>query len=276
MNDTQDSNNTIPGKGSMDSTRLERERFNGMLFEDSEPMPALHWSVPWSDLMMTMFILFTVLFVYASAKRDFLQAFRGHVAHEQTKEVDEVGKRQGPVSVYDMPAPGILPSIGPHELHEMAKAAVSETGVKDVKVEMDGDRVLISMHGPALFDRLDAELKPEAFLFLDAISGLIKKARYNVIVHGHTDNFPVSSANYPTNWELSTQRAVNVVRYLVEERGAPPAMFSASGHSMFKPAAPNLSGEGKARNRRVEIEFKRPEIPETAYHRSIAPEADQS
>jgi chemotaxis protein MotB len=246
------------------------------LLEDGMEMPSLHWSVPWSDLMMTMFILFTVLFVYASAKRDFLEAFRGHVAHEQTRETNDVGRRQGPVSVYDLPAPGQLPSIGPQQLFEMAKASIDETGIKDVQIEMAGDRVLISMHGPALFDRLEAELKPEAMMFLDAISDIIKKARYLVNVHGHTDNFPVSTANFSTNWELSTQRAVNVVRYLVEERGAPPAIFTASGHSMFKPAAPNLSDEGKDRNRRVEIEFKRPEIPETAYRSTIAPEAPRS
>lgn len=244
--------------------------------EDGSDMPSLHWSVPWSDLMMTMFILFTVLFVYASAKRDFLEAFRGHVAHEQTRDTGDVGRQQGPVSVYDLPAPGHLPSIGPQQLFEMAKASIDETGVKDVQVEMAGDRVLISMHGPALFDRLDAKLKPEALLFLDAISDIIKKARYLVIVHGHTDNFPASTANFSTNWELSSQRAVNVVRYLVEERGAPPAMFTASGHSMYKPAAPNLSEEGKARNRRVEIEFKRPDIPETAYRSTVAPEAPRS
>jgi chemotaxis protein MotB len=232
------------------------------IWDDAEEMPSMHWSVPWSDLMMTMFILFTVLFVYASAKRDFLQAFRGHVAHQQVQEVDEVGRKEGPVSVYDMPTPGRMPSIGPHRLYEMSRAALSESGLKDVQVELKGDRVLISMHGPALFDRLDAELKPDARDFLDTVAGVIKKARYEVVVHGHTDNFPVSTPEYDTNWELSTQRAVNVIRYFVEERDAPPAMFTAAGHSMYKPAAPNLTGEGKARNRRVEIEFKRPEMPE--------------
>jgi chemotaxis protein MotB len=240
----------------------EAKRYAEELFDEQQEMPSMHWSVPWSDLMMTMFILFTVLFVYASAKRDFLQAFRGHVTHERVEEVDEVGRQKGPVSVYDMPTPGRMPSIGPHQLFEMARAALSESGVKDVKVELAGDRVLISMHGPALFDRLEAELKPEAKDFLDAVSDVIKKARYRVVVHGHTDNYPVSTPRFDTNWELSAQRAVNVVRYLVEEQDAPPAMFTAAGHSMYEPAAPNLTDEGKARNRRVEIEFKRPEIPE--------------
>lgn len=231
-------------------------------FAPTDDMPQFHWSIPWADLMMTMFIVFTVLFVYASAKRDFLLAFRGHVEHENVQDVDELGRHEGEVPVYSFPKTGIHPSPGPHQLFERCKAIVGESGIQNVSIEMEGDVIRLSMHGPMLFDRTDAVIKPEGRRFLDMVSGIIAKAKYNVHVHGHTDNYPVHTPKYPTNWELSTARATQVARYLTERRGVAPEQVTISGHSMFKPAAPNLSGEGKARNRRVEIELSRPDQPD--------------
>jgi chemotaxis protein MotB len=258
--DLQETENRAP----FSAHQAERLRaMNRELFERDEDMPGMHWSVPWSDLMMTMFILFTVLFVYASAKRDYLQAFHGHVSHEQVRDIKELGSRQAEVPVYDKPTRGALPDIGPERLYQMCKAAVDETGLDDVQVKMDGAKVLISMHGPMLFDRTEAEIKPPAKNFLNSVASVIAKARYQVVVHGHTDNFPVSTPKYETNWELSAARACAVVRYLIEKKNANPALFTVAGHSMYKPASPNLTAEGKARNRRVEIELRRPDKEET-------------
>lgn len=229
------------------------------VFAVSDDMPSYHWSIPWADLMMTMFIMFAVLFVYASAKRDYLLAFRGHVEKENILEASNVGRHEGDVPVYEFPKTGIHPNPGPHELYEMCKAAVDESGLQAVHIEMDGETIRISMHGPLLFDRTQASLNPGGQRFLDMVAGIIAKARYNVHIHGHTDNFPVHTTRYDTNWELSTTRAVNVARYLTEQRRVAPEQVTVSGHSMFKPTAPNLSSEGKARNRRVEIELTRPD-----------------
>jgi len=265
----QNSNTPPPGADALEPEVLEREPvkrrgprawelYEQEMFGERE-MPRMHWSVTWSDLMMTMFILFTVLFVYAGSKRDFLQAFRGHVEHENIERASKVGVTSGPVPVYSLPKPGFLPNIGPNQLYEMSKAAVAEAGLKDVRVKLEGGKIIISMHGPLLFERTKAEIKPGGERFLNLIAKVISKAWYDVQVHGHTDNFPVSSAMFPTSWELSAARAVNVARYLIEERGVNPGLVTVSGHSMYKPASPNLTAESKARNRRVEIVLTRPE-----------------
>ena len=252
---------------SMEAARRRDSRNNPQalledLLETSE-VPASHWSVTWADLMMTMFILFTVLFVYASAKRDFLQAFRGHVRHEPLQEASTVvGSQRGPVAVYDMPTPGALPDVGPQQLFEMTNAAVKNTGGRDVTVELEGDNVRISLHGPMLFSRTSAEVGPEALPLLHTVARIMAKARYEVQVHGHTDNFPVATPAYPTNWELSAARAVNVARVLIEDAGLDPALVSATGHSMYRPRTPNVTAENKAENRRVEILLTRPPSPE--------------
>ncbi len=233
------------------------------IFGEDTDLPQIHWSVPWADLMMTMFVLFTVLFVYASAKMDFLQAFRGHVEFENVDRVSQVGGKPGDVPVYDKHIPGLLPDIGPQEIEESVSAAVAETGLTDVTVEQVGDTVRISMHGPMLFDAFDAEVKPGGYRFLSAVSQIAAKARYDVHVHGHTDSTPVHTPQFDTNWELSTARALSVAKILIANGRIDPAQVSVTGHSMYKPRTPNLTPEGKARNRRVEIELKRPEAPQT-------------
>ncbi len=248
----------IPDAASRRDRRNDPESLLDELLESSE-VPPMHWSVTWADLMMTMFILFTVLFVYASAKRDYLQAFRGHVQHAPLEQSSTpIGSQRGPVAVYDLPTPGALPDVGPQQLYEMTRATIAKQGNKDVTVELEGDQVRISLHGPMLFARTSAEVSPEARPLLRAVARIMAKARYQVQVHGHTDNFPVSTPRYPTNWELSAARAVNVARVLIEDAGLDPALVSATGHSMYQPRTPNLTAESKAENRRVEILLTRP------------------
>ena len=152
--------------------------------------------------------------------------------------------------------------MGPRELSETISAAVAESGLTDVNVELEGDTIRISMHGPMLFDRFKADLNPGGIQFLNAVARIVAKARYDVVIHGHTDSTPVHTPEFDTNWELSTQRAVNVAKRLIASNRVNPAQITVAGHSMFKPRAPNMSPEGKLRNRRVEIELKRPQVPE--------------
>ena len=231
------------------------------IFGGDTDVPVVHWSVPWADLMMTMFVLFTVLFVYASAKMDYLQAFRGHVEFESVDQVSEVGTRRGEVPVYDKHVPGLLPETGPQTLFESVSAAVTESALTDVHVELEDDTVRISMHGPMLFERFDARVQPEGLRFLATVSAIAAKARYDVHVHGHTDNTPVHTPEFETNWELSTARALNVARVLMDAGRVDPAQITVSGHAMYKPRTPNITPESRLRNRRVEIELKRPTAP---------------
>jgi chemotaxis protein MotB len=75
----------------------------------------------------------------------------------------------------------------------------------------------------------------------------------SIRVEGHTDSIPVSSRTFPSNWELSTQRAVNVLKFLVTECGIDPGYLSAAGYADSQPVASNESSEGRALNRRVNL-----------------------
>ena len=76
-----------------------------------------------------------------------------------------------------------------------------------------------------------------------------------------TDNTPVHTPEFETNWELSTARALNVARVLMDAGRVDPAQITVSGHAMYKPRTPNITPESRLRNRRVEIELTRPTAP---------------
>lgn len=113
--------------------------------------------------------------------------------------------------------------------------------------------VVIHFTDRVLFDLGKAELKPEAREVLQLVAEELKAWPNHIRVEGHTDNLPIRTAPYRSNWELSTARATEVLHYLVEVGGLAPERMSATGYGEYRPIAPNDSDEGRARNRRVDI-----------------------
>jgi chemotaxis protein MotB len=103
------------------------------------------------------------------------------------------------------------------------------------------------------FDLGKADLKPEAIEILTRLGPLLKDIPNPIRIEGHTDNLPISTARFPSNWELSTHRATSVIRYLVEELGFSPDKLSAAGYGEYRPIADNETPAGRALNRRVDI-----------------------
>jgi chemotaxis protein MotB len=108
-----------------------------------------------------------------------------------------------------------------------------------------------------LFDSGSATLKAPGLPLLDEVARLLELDHsHPIVVEGHTDNLPISSSQFPTNWELSTARATTVVRYLIA-RGVVRTRLSAAGYADLHPIASNATDAGRALNRRVEIVFQR-------------------
>jgi chemotaxis protein MotB len=105
----------------------------------------------------------------------------------------------------------------------------------------------------AFFDEGKAELKDGAKGALDKIVPIIKSVDNHVRIEGHTDNVPINTNEFKSNWELSVRRATEVVRYFVEKRGLPPERISATGYAEYRPIVQNDSPKNKALNRRIEI-----------------------
>ena len=105
----------------------------------------------------------------------------------------------------------------------------------------------------ALFDEASAQLKPRAMEVLELIAEQIEGRPNHIRVEGHTDDRPIATSVYPSNWELSSARATAVVRFYTESSRIAPDRISALGYGKFRPVAPNNSIENRARNRRVDV-----------------------
>jgi chemotaxis protein MotB len=115
------------------------------------------------------------------------------------------------------------------------------------------NEITISLEGSVAFEPGIADINSKAFPALKGIGKLINKIPNAVRVEGHSDNVPISTPKFPTNWELSIARAVNVTKYLIAHANVSPLRLSAAGYGDSKPLFPNDTAKHKAKNRRVEI-----------------------
>jgi chemotaxis protein MotB len=122
-----------------------------------------------------------------------------------------------------------------------------------VRVRMEPRGLVISLGETGIFDSGSDEIKPEGKKLLDTLATSLVSLGNQVRVEGHTDNVPISTSKFPSNWELSTARATAVISRLITNFGLPPELLAAAGYAEYRPAASNDTIEGKARNRRVDI-----------------------
>ena len=223
------------------------------VFERMRMPRAPYWSVAWSDLMMTMFILFVVLFVYQSSHPEFFNQEKTIYEPGAALEVAQSAGFPGPIEDLSGRA---VPMAG---FYDLSRQILEEEELENfASVDLVPDQtVKIVLTGDLLFDTGRAELKPAARRSLQKMIPLLDQPDYLINVAGHTDNLSIQTAEFSSNWELSLMRANQVARFLMNESGLPQDRFSVSGHSSFKPVSSNETAVNRAANRRVEIIISR-------------------
>jgi chemotaxis protein MotB len=129
--------------------------------------------------------------------------------------------------------------------------------LQGLEYQWDSERSLtIRLPNTVLFDEGGAEIRPEALPVLNKVAEMaIKTPGYELLVVGHTDDLPIQTTRFPSNWELSAARASAVVKYLAQKGGLDPSRLAASGYGSSWPVVLNDSQEHRAMNRRVEIKL---------------------
>ncbi len=179
------------------------------------------WMLTYSDLMTQLLIFFVMMFALASAMNE-MQLIK---------------------------------------LKKKLETYVTENrleGYIGLKIEEKG--LVISLREKLMFDSGEAEIHQEAKYILKDITNEIIDVPNNTRIEGHTDNVPIGPelrSKFPTNWELSTARATNVTRYLLETLKFPPGRISSAGYGEYQPVVDNDIEEHKAMNRRVDIVVQR-------------------
>ncbi len=246
----------------------EIEEFNSAGEEDEcEEAPA--WITTFSDLMSLLLTFFVLLFSMASLnEQKFKQVLESIQSALGVEEVPQAGTREGleMMNIKAEPTPNAVDELGGMVQKEMEdiKSKVEEFIMKNklggqVQAKIDGRGAVITISDVVIFPVGEAEVTRSGLKILDKIVDLLKQFPYRVRVEGHTDNVPIHTAKYPSNWELSTARAARIVRYFIEH-GVDPKRLSAEGFAHYRPIATNSTPTGRAKNRRVEIVYIREDI----------------
>ncbi|APF24647.1 flagellar motor protein MotB [Clostridium butyricum] len=122
-----------------------------------------------------------------------------------------------------------------------------------IDIAQDENGVVLQLRDNILFESGKADLIDGSSEILDKINTLISTLPNSIVIEGHTDNVPISTSIYKDNWDLSTARASNVLRYFTQLKGQDPTRFSAAGYGEYRPKVDNSTDENRAQNRRVNI-----------------------
>lgn len=201
--------------------------------------------ITYSDLITLLLGLFIILYaisnVDASKYQQMLSAF-GNTFGEEKKVVSiNTGNTNNTV----VPVPQLK-----DRLHDM----VNEYGYGDfIKLEENERGITIHIMDQILFNSGSAKLEQKSYEILSKLAQIIRGLPNDLRIEGHTDNVPINSAEFPSNWHLSVARAMSTAHYLMEKEKLPQDKLSVVGYSEYKPIAQNDTPENRSKNRRVDI-----------------------
>jgi chemotaxis protein MotB len=199
-----------------------------------EPIP--QWQTIYCSLMLLLVVFFVMLISYSAIDKDkFLQI----------KKITQT-------------LPNILQSAPDmnQAMQSLKQLAVNLDMNNDFAVIKTNDGFKAIFPNPVLFGSGDASLNEAIYPVLDGIIKIAKHNHLSIQVEGHTDNQSIGTVKFPSNWELSTMRAVNILRYLQEIGGIPARRLVAVGFSEYQPTESNDTPEGRRKNRRIVILFR--------------------
>lgn len=150
---------------------------------------------------------------------------------------------------------GNAEEAGTKEVKQKVEQLIAEQNLQgNLNVELQERGVVISITASFLFKSGSADIEKESLPIVDKIGNILLSVPGNHIrIEGHTDNDPIKTSVFPSNWELSSARATNVLRFIVEKSGIKPEVVSSVGYGEYRPKAPNTTEQNKAMNRRVDI-----------------------
>lgn len=234
------------------------------------------WLVSYADFVTLLFAFFVV--PYASAQIDKQRASRLsdaiNSAFQQLGIFEKDSHKPGEID------PGIsLPSavngaqdlsrwapagqekLGPEQKKEnfnairseLENALAAEIARNEVALHMEADGLVVSLREAGFFDSGSATIKPGAEAAFARVANILREHSCAVRIEGHTDNVPIHTSQFASNWELSTARSTSLVKALIEQYGVSSERLSAAGYAEFHPAAGNDTAKGRQLNRRVDV-----------------------
>ncbi len=234
------------------------------------------WLLPYSDLLTLLLALFIVMFAissidkekYEQLKEQFSVIFSGGsgIMEKSGDSVIPLEKLNIPENSGNNDTPKNINVITGKEVEEdkmneikkKIEKEIEKKGYSErVKVTLDNEGLEISIQDAVLFNSGQAEIIQDVYPLLLHISEMIKTLDNSIKIAGHTDNVPIRTSQFRSNWDLSSFRAINVMNFMVEKGMLNPKVFSIQAFGEYKPKFDNSTEAGRAKNRRVEIFIER-------------------
>jgi chemotaxis protein MotB len=230
------------------------------------------WMVSYADFITMLFALFVVLFAFAKADQKkqmpvsaaidsafrSLGIFPDSARRPAASANGAAGAEQSamPMNIVmgeDVLSPAKVKDDLEQMRRELTQALSNQVATHTVSIQMGRDGLVISLREAGFFDSGSAVPKPETLPTLRKIAASLGRTAYDLRIEGHTDNIPIHTAEFDSNWELSSARATRIARTFIGLKAIPPDRISAAGYAEFHPAASNGTAEGRAENRRVDL-----------------------
>lgn len=224
------------------------------------------WLVPYADILTLLLALFIVLFASSSVdavkfqqlSSVFNQVFTsgtGFMDYPSDSPSNNPTSPEQQTGLEDAKGLGKSEEQQLSEVQQRVEAYIQENDLTDeLDTNLTDEGMLISIRDNVLFESGVADVRNEDRRIAKEISSLlVMDLPRGIVISGHTDNIPIKTYRYESNWDLSVMRAVNFMKLLLDNTNLDPEMFSAKGYGEFKPVASNKTEQGRAENRRVEI-----------------------
>jgi chemotaxis protein MotB len=237
------------------------------------PEPANHerWLVSYADFITLLFAFFTTLYAISVVDAQKVAKVANSMQEAFGTATFSEGSRKLSLNSGGLPPGGKLAIVSPinakgadgrgggrkfvlSALKAQLEAAAQANHLKDsVQILEDGRGLIIRLAEIGFYDSGASELKPDTLSIMDQLAVALANLENDIRIEGHTDNVPIRTSRYRSNWELSTARATTLVKYFISKHGFDPNRLSASGCGEFRPVADNDTPENRALNRHVDI-----------------------
>ena len=236
--------------------------------QESDEITAPGWMTTYGDLMSLLLVFFILVLSFSSTERvkfrkaigslkggnGFLEPNSGNTPFKVEDYVNESDDFQ-------------------QQVRELSRMLEEQGMTNQVDFYQDSKGIRFVLKTPILFPEAQAVLRSEVLPILDQIALIISKFPHeNVVIEGHTDDTPIHTKLYPSNWELSTARALAVLKYYAGKHLVKPDHLVACGYGEYRPVVPNSSPANKAKNRRVEIFIEKRDLDSQLTQAPLTPD----
>lgn len=243
--------------------RRTRRRPSPDAFEDSPAHD--RWLLSYADFVTLLLAVFIALFGFSRGQKQSIRSMSDgiHTGFQQLAlGVRSAIGNGSPINTEVQPgneaATGPLP-FSTSELKQQLEGVLGDAINKDeIVVQQTSEGLIISLRDFGFFNSGEAKLLPGAAEQLKRTAAVLMQHGLELRVEGHSDDQPIHTGEFRSNWELSTARATSVLTLMVDQAGYPPTKISVAGYAAYRPVADNATPEGRKKNRRVDLVIVEP------------------